>query len=372
MVEKLENHLQFKQYLMDSPVYKGGNPIQMIREKYGVEEISKLASNENPLPTSPKVVEALQTAVLNLNRYPLNSDETLREQLANYVKQGVDKTQFFTGNGGCDVLALIAQGFLREGDEAIVCPPTFPIYEITIKQMGARPVHAARKADFSYDVEAILTAVTPKTRLLYLCSPNNPTGNVLTQTEFDHLMDRLPSNIVVVADEVYWQFNTNEQMADSLAYVNQGYPIIVVHSFSKLFGLAGLRLGYAITTPQIADYLARGKRPFHINHLTLTAAHAALDDQEMIERVTAVTIAERTKMFQALTDMDGITAFPSESNFVLFKPERDSQQLTDALMQDGMIIRELSKFYLPGYCRVSIGLPEENERFLQLLQKHLR
>ncbi len=371
MVEKLENHLQFKQYLLESPIYKGGNPIQMIRDQYGIEEITKLASNENPLPTSPKVIEALQNAVSNLNRYPSNDDESLREQLANYVQKGVHKDQFFTANGGCDVLALIAQGFLSEGDEAIVCPPTFPIYDITIKQMGAKSVHAARKSDFSYDIDAILTAVTPKTRLVYLCSPNNPTGNVLTQAEFDYLMDRLPSYVVVVADEVYWQFNTNEVMADSLAYVNQGYPIIVVHSFSKLFGLAGLRLGYAISTPQIADYLSRGKRPFHINHLTLTAANAALNDREMIENVTAVTIEERTKLVHAMSKLEGLTVFPSESNFILFKPEQDSVQLSEKLQQEGMIIRELSRFYLPGYCRVSVGLPEENERFLQLIQKLL-
>ena len=176
----MSNTLPYKQSILNCPVYKGGNAIETIRERYGIEQITKLASNENPLPTSPKVLAALGEAAKSVNRYPLNSDEPLRRSLAAYIGRGVSADNFLTGNGGCDILLLIARGFLNEGDEAIICPPTFPVYELTIKQMGATAVYAQRNDDFSYNIENVLTAVTDKTRIIYLCSPNNPTGGILT------------------------------------------------------------------------------------------------------------------------------------------------------------------------------------------------
>lgn len=371
MTLTIDHTPQFKQHLVDSPVYKGGNPIQLIRDKYGIEDIVKLASNENPRPTNPKVLAALETAVHTLNRYPSNSDEALRHQLADYIQRGVTKEQIFTGNGGCDVLQLIAHGFLEVGDEAIICPPTFPIYEITIKKAGGVPIYANRKPNFDYDIEAILTAVTPRTRLIYLCSPNNPTGNILYQHQLETLLAQLPRDIVIVADEVYWQFNSDHDMADSIEKINQSHPLIIVHSFSKVFGLAGLRLGYGITTPEIANYLSRGRLPFHINHLTLTAAAVALKDTDYICDVAEETIREREFVFNALHQMEKVAVFPSEANFLLIKPERDVSELAEALMSEGVIIRDLARFYMPGYGRVSIGLPEENRRFLSVLSRHL-
>ena len=359
--------LPFKQSILSCPVYKGGKAIETTREQYGLDRITKLASNENPLPTSPLVTQALQEAISGLNRYPLNSDESLRNGLTEYIGHGVTPDMFVSGNGGCDVLLLIARGFLNEGDEAIICPPTFPVYELTIKQVGATAVYAPRNDDFTYNMENVLTAVTDKTRLIYLCSPNNPTGNVLTQSQLDQLMDALPDNIVVVADEVYWQFNTDVRMADSLTAVLAEKNVIILHSFSKVFGLAGLRLGYGIARPEIIDYLTRARLPFHINQMTTVAALAALQDHAHIQQTITLTVTERERLCERLQAMEGVMVWPSEANFLLMKTAMDSKQVAQRMMEQGMIIRELSGFYMPGYLRVSTGMPEDNDRFVELL-----
>lgn len=368
MNQAISNSLPFKQSIQKCPVYKGGKAIETIREQYGLEHISKLASNENPLPTSPAVTQALHEAISGLNRYPVNSDEPLRNALTAYIGRGVSPNMFLTGNGGCDVLLMIARGFLEEGDEVIVCPPTFPMYALTIKQMGATAVSAPRNDDFSYNIANVLAAITDKTRIIYLCSPNNPTGSLLLQSELDELLANVPDNILIVADEVYWQFNTDENMADSLPAVLAEKNLIILHSFSKVFGLAGLRLGYGIAKPEIIDYLTREKMPFHINQLTTVAALAALQDDEHIQKTINLTVTERERMYERLLAMDGVTVWPSQANFVLMKPEMDGKQLSLRMMEQGMIVRELSGFYLPGHLRVSVGMPDENDRFIELLQ----
>jgi len=369
MNQESSNSLPFKQSILNCPIYKGGKAIETIREQYGLERITKLASNENPLPTSPMVMQALQEAISGLNRYPLNSDEPLRNALTEYIGRGVTPDMFISGNGGCDVLLLIARGFLNEGDEAIICPPTFPMYELTIKQMGATTVYAPRNDDFSYNIENVLTAVTDKTRLIYLCSPNNPTGSLLLQSQLDELLANLPDNIAVVADEVYWQFNTDANMADSLPAVLAEKNVIILHSFSKVFGLAGLRLGYGIAKPEIVDYLTREKMPFHINQLTMVAALAALQDNDPVQKTIDLIVTERERLYALLQAMEGVTVWPSQANFLLMKAEMDGKQLAQRMMEHGMIIRELSGFYMPGYLRVSMGMPEENDLFVELLEK---
>ncbi len=369
MNQVLSKSLPFKQSILSCPVYKGGKAIETIREQYGLERIIKLASNENPLPTSPVVVEALQGAIAELNRYPVNSDEPLRNALTAYIGRGVTPDMFISGNGGCDVLLLIARGFLEAGDEAIICPPTFPMYELTIKQVGATAVYAPRNDDFTYNIENVLTAVTDKTRLIYLCSPNNPTGNVLTQSQLDQLLSALPDNIVVVADEVYWQFNTDKQMADSLAAVLAEKNLIILHSFSKVFGLAGMRLGYGIARPEIIDYLTRTRLPFHINQMTMVAALAALQDHDHIQQTIELTVTGRERLRERLQAMAGVTVWPTQANFLLMQTEMDSKQVARRMMEQGVIIRELSGFYMPGYLRVSVGMPEENDLFVELLKK---
>ena len=366
------NTLKFRQSLADSPVYQGGNPISLLVDKYGIDpaEIYKLGSNENPLPTPDSVKDAIRLAMNDLNRYPPSVDD-LKESLAAYIGRDTNVNNFVIGNGGCDVLDLVAKSFIDPGDEAIVCPPTFPLYRLTLNRLGAKIVHADLNDDYSYNVNRILDSVTDRTRLLYLTSPNNPTGSILTQEQQDEIMANLPDHVLVVADEVYWQFNEAENMADSLRYVAEGRNILILHSFSKLFGLAGLRLGYGIAPAHIIDYVQRGQLPFHTGGLSITAALAALGDRDHMEETISMTLAERPKMYQALREMNGIEAYPSQTNFMLFKPEIDSKLLEEKLQKEGIIVRELSGFYMPGYIRVSVGRPHENARFIEKLAKVL-
>ncbi len=368
-----ENGLRIKQSLQESPIYKGGNSMQMIREKYGLEEVVKLASNENPFPTSPHVVQALQSAMLDLNRYPPAGDDALCQALADSLGRELTPENFVTGNSGCDILRMIADSFVTADDEVIICPPTFLVYELTTKRIGATLVKVPlRDPDYSYDIDGILAAVTDKTRVIYVCSPNNPTGNILTQGEMDRLMDGIPDHVLVVADEVYHHFNTQADYADSFKYVQEGRNIVILHSFSKVFGLAGLRLGYGVAPAHVAQYMARARLPFHINNLSYVAGIAALEDRDHLGNTVEVTLDGRARLYAGLQAQEGVQVWPSEANFLLFKPETmDASEMAEKLQGMGTIVRDLKGFFFPGYLRVSAGLPEENELFLRHLSELL-
>lgn len=370
----MKTSLPLKPTILNSPLYRGGNSTRMVQEKYGLTEVYKLASNENPLPTTPSVVAAVSAAAAELNRYPSMGDETLREALAAYIGRGTTAANFVTGNGGCDVLFMLANGFLSPGDEAIICPPTFPVYEWSVRRVGATLVKAPLTADFAYDVETILAAVTERTRLIYLCSPNNPTGGILPQAALDQLLAHLPEHVVVISDEVYNQFNTAADYANSYRPLHAGRNLIIVHSFSKVFGLAGLRLGYAIAPPALAEYIGRMRLPFHLSHLSMAAGMAALAERDYVEKSVELIVGERRRIYDALRQRPFVTVYPSEANFLLFKPAQDSKEMAEQLQQRGVIVRDLHGFYLPGYLRVSIGQPQENDCFLAALdavQEHM-
>lgn len=348
--------------------YRGGKSAQEVKARFHMDEIAKLSSNESPLPTSPAIMAALTEALPSLNRYPEWDDRALRTALAAHVGRGVAPEYFVTGNGGCDILFMISRTHLQAGDEAILCPPTFPLYEGSILRQGATPIKVPLLEHVRLDIEGILAAVTEHTRLLYLCSPNNPTGSIITQTELDQLMDQLPEQVTVVADEVYHHFNSSEQYANSFGYLHQGRKLIIVHSFSKVFGLAGLRLGYAIAQPELAAKLTTMKLPFHINQLTVTAGLAAMADRDYIEETISLTLAERQRVTQALQQMDGVTVWPTETNFVLLRTDRPGPAVAEGLEKRGVMVRELTNFYMPDFLRVTMGLPRENDQFLQALR----
>lgn len=364
--------LRFKPAVAEAVLYVSGRSAELVQAQYGLEEVIKLASNESPLPPPAVVLEAIRTAAATLNRYPVTmGDEHLREVLAGAVGQGLTPDNFVTGNGGCDVLALIALGFLDPGDECIISRPTFPIYEATARRAGAGVVCVDLDPDhFTYDVEAILAAITERTRLIYVCSPNNPTGTIITAEQMETLVNHLPPHVLLVSDEVYHHFADSPDYPDTLEYVRQGKNVAVLHSFSKVFGLAGLRLGYAVAPPEIAAYLARARQPFHLSKLTTAAAEAALQEQSYLDEVTELTITGRAWLAGQLGQL-GLPVWPSQANFVLFKPPVAPQTLSDQLERRGVIVRPLTGFYLPDYLRVTVGLPEENERFIEALREVL-
>ncbi len=359
--------LTFNPNIAASPIYVGGASIESIKTQYGLEDVIKLASNENPFGPSPRAVEAIQQAAARLNRYPPMGDEDLRAALAQAIGRGLEPDNFVTGNGGCDVLSMLAASFLGPGNECIICRPTFPIYDITARRVGASVVYVDLDPEqFSYDIEAILAAVTDHTRLIYICSPNNPTGSSITAEQMETLVNHTPEHVLILADEVYHHFATTPDFPDTLAYVQAGKNIAILHSFSKAFGLAGLRLGYAIAPPEIARYLSRARESFHLSQLVIASGIAALQDDEHIDHTVKQTIAGRDWLYEQLSALD-LQVWPSQANFILFRPAYPPAQVSERLLQRGIIVRPMTQFYLPTHLRVTVGTEAENEQFIAAL-----
>ncbi len=361
--------LDFKPTISASPIYVGGASIEDMQKQYGREDFIKMASNESPIGPSPQVIEAMQQAATTLNRYPPMGDEDLRAALAETIGRGTEPDNFLTGNGGCGVLSMIAAGFINPNDECIICRPTFPVYDITARRVGADIVYVDLDPQhFTYDVEAILSAVTERTRLIYICSPNNPTGTTITAQQMETLVNNVPRHVLIIADEVYHHFATADNYPDSLAYVLAAKNVVILHSFSKAFGLAGLRLGYAIAPTEIARYLSRTRQSFHLSKVTLSGGIAGLHDTAHIKKVVELVVSGRQWLHQQLANL-GMQAWTSQGNFILFKPPFLPVEVSERLLQRGVIVRPMTQFYLPTHLRVTVGLPEENERFIATLRE---
>ncbi|MFQ5594616.1 MAG: histidinol-phosphate transaminase [Anaerolineae bacterium] len=358
-------------HIAAAPVYTAGTSAEEVAAQYGVTDVVKMSSNENALGPSPKAVAAIHETVPTLNRYPRVADDLLRERLARLAGAGIAPEHIATGNGGSELLAMIVRGFIFEdGDEAILCPPTFPMYEIFVRRQGGQPVCVDLTPDFQYDVDAILNAITPRTRLIFICTPNNPTGTILTRAQADRLMAGVPDRVVVVFDEAYVDFVDLDDHVDALRYVRGGRYVIVVRTLSKSHGLAGLRVGYAVAHPELAEYLWRTRMPFHLGALALAGAMAATEDTDHVARSREMVLSGREWLYQQLTDL-GLFAIPSQANFLIFRPEYDPQLVYDHLLRHGIVVRPAGFFYMPDFVRVTVGTQEQNERFITALKEVL-
>lgn len=329
------------------------------------ETVYKMSSNENPLGCSSAVTAAVQAAAAGLGDYPPYTDDALRQALADLHGRGLTPDHFVTGNGGCDVLELLARALLSPGDEVIICPPTFPIYQLTAQEAGASIVNVdLAPGTFAYREDAILDAVTERTRLIYLCSPNNPTGNLLRQEQMDAIMAALPDRGIVVFDEVYYHFVTDTERPNPIDYVVEDANIVALHSFSKAYGLAGLRLGYGVAKPEIAQQIAARRRPFHLNTLCFEAGMAALADTAHVDKTIAVTLAGRDWLIGQIREL-GLEAWPSQSNFVLFRCPVPAARWAEELEGHNILVRPA--FGLPDHLRVTVGLAEANQAFVDAL-----
>ena len=360
--------LEFKNRFATSPVYVGGAATEDIRKQYGVEDVIKIGSNESPLGPSPKAVAAMQQAVTTLNRYPPMGDDDIKIVLSETLGQGLQPENFLTGNGGCDILWMIAQGFLGADAECIICRPTFPVYDVFAQRTGTSVVYVDLDPEhFTYDIESILAAVTEKTRVIYVCSPNNPTGGLITAEQMETLVNNVPDHVLIVTDEVYHHFITADTQPNSIDYVRQGKNVIIVHSFSKAYSLSGLRLGYGIASPEIIQYLARIRLPFHLDRVTVEGGMAALRDGDYLQKTVDVVLEGRQWLYEQLKQLD-LQVWPTQANFMLFKPPFPAPDVSEQLLRRGIIVRPMGGFYLPEHLRVSVGLPEENARFIDILR----
>ncbi|MBO9451105.1 aminotransferase class I/II-fold pyridoxal phosphate-dependent enzyme [Tropicibacter sp. R16_0] len=352
----------------DTGGYQAGLSVAEVQSLAADQPITKLSSNENPFGPSPAAVAAARDALEGANIYPERTDAALCQKLAEFHGQGMKPEQFFSANSGVEVLSLIEEALTEPGQRAIICPPCFGAYTGSLMKKGV----VVDKVDligagFDVHVDGILNAVTPDTRLVYLCNPNNPTGTYFGQDVLDAVLDGLPDHVTLIYDEVYFQFATEFDLPDALRHVRDDRNIVIVHSFSKAYGLAGMRVGYGIAPERIAAQIRRRKRSFHLNSMGMAAAIAALDDAAHLDRTVTNNTAERARLSDALKVM-GFEVAKSQANFVMFRcPEgKDAKTLTNELVTHGVMVRPA--FDLPNHIRATVGLPDENTRLLNALK----
>ncbi len=355
------------QYVLDLVAYQPGKPIEETARELGMApaDIVKLASNENSLGPSPKAVEAIQNAAAGVHIYPDGASFTLRSKIAE--RFGVAFEQTVVGSGSSELIELLCHACLHEGIELIAARHSFSMYPIMCKLFGATYVEAPIKPDFSTDLQAILASITPQTRLVFITNPTNPLGTVVTQTEMDAFMDAVPEHVIVSFDEAYIDFADDNP--DTLKYVKQGKNVILLRTFSKAYGLAGLRAGYGVTISEIADLLNKARTPFNMNLMSQVAAVAALDDAEHL--AASVDMVNRGKQqYYAAFRSWGIDYIPSQANFILVKTGQGRKVFNDALAK-GVILRHMDGYGLPEYVRITVGTERENARCLEVLAELL-
>lgn len=335
--------------------------------------VHQMCFNENPIGHSPKVSEAIQAAAQDLATYPAWSDITLREALVDVLGRGLTPDYFFSANSGSEVLELVTRAFLQVGDEYIISSPTFAaVYNRIGSWQGGVPIDVPLAPEtFAYDVEGVLGAITEHTRLIMLCNPNNPTSTIIKADEMAHLMAHVPEHVVVVADEVYHHFVDDPDFPDSLQYVLDGKNIVIVHTFSKAYGLAGLRVGYGIARPELAHYIASLVKPAHLDKMSLAGAIAACQDQAHLQHVIEYIRNERLWLLAQLDRLD-VRYWPAAGNFVLAQTRLPTQDLADRLRQRGVIIRPQNPDELPHAVRITVGMRDSNEAFINGLEAILQ
>lgn len=357
---------RFKSYLSVKNVYRGGRSISATKPG---EKVYKLSSNEHPFGYSPRVKAVIQQHLDQLHIYPDTTDARLRRALVRDFDGNLEEDQFIAAAGGSEVIDLTFRAFLREGDEVITSSPCFLPYSMFSKWLGARVVDVPlREPDYSLDVDGILNALTPRTRIVALTSPNNPTGTYIPRPILEYLLDRLPPNVLVIYDEVYRHFANADDYATGIEYVNAGYPVLAVNSFSKTYGLAALRLGYAYTTKEIAAYIRQICKPFLIPALTMEAGLAALQDRTFVQKTVSLIQEERELLSTAYERLK-IKYTPSQANFFLVQPPGDEQVFVDHLIKNGIMTRPVTNFGAPGKVRISIGTREANEELVRALEQ---
>ncbi|HET9845716.1 MAG TPA: histidinol-phosphate transaminase [Nitrospira sp.] len=344
--------------------YVPGKPIEELQRELGLSRVIKLASNENALGPSPKALAVINDGAATLHRYPDGGAFKLRQALANRWK--VTDEQIILGNGSDEILGLLARTFLSPGDEAVMADHTFVIYNMEVMAAHGKAVTVPLK-DWRHDVAAMARAITARTRLIFLCNPNNPTGTMVSAEEVASLLARVPEHVVVVFDEAYFEYVRSSEFPDSMAYIREGRNAIVLRTFSKIYGLAGLRIGYGVTTGEIANLLNRVRPPFNANSIAQRAALAALDDDEHVARSRAVNQAGMEQIVNGLRAL-GLAPISSEANFVYFDVGRDGRHIFDALLHQGVIVRHIDGRMI----RVTIGQAEENRVFLAALAQVLQ
>ena len=349
--------------------YVPGKPIEELEREYGIKGAVKLASNENPLGPSPLAIDAVTKALAGLNRYPDGGGHELITRLARM--HGVAPGNIVLGNGSDDIIGMLALAFLAPGDEAVLPRPSFLMYEIAVKSADAVPVYAPLNSSLAIDLEEIRRKITPSTKMVFLCNPNNPTGTIIADAQMNEFLKGIPDHIIVVVDEAYIEFVRDKNCTSSVRLAGEDSAVVTLRTFSKAYGLAGLRAGYGIMAGPIADILNRVRQPFNLNSPAQAGAAAALADTAFFEKTIRTIHGGLDDLYRGL-DRLGIPYFPTQANFFLIDVRTDANEVFKRLLKQGVIVRSMVSYGFPTYIRVNVGLPEENGRLLDALETVVR
>lgn len=345
--------------------YVPGKPIEELERELGISNIVKLASNENPLGPSDKVLATLAQASQEVTRYPDGNGFSLKAALAE--KYQLNANQITLGNGSNDVLEIIARAFVSNTDEVMFSQYAFAVYPLVTQAIGAKAVIASAR-DYGHDLQAMSTLISNKTKLIFIANPNNPTGTYLDLGELEGFIAQVPETTLVVLDEAYVEYG--KQQVDSIDWLEKYAHLIITRTFSKAYGLAGLRVGYALSHPDVADLINRIRQPFNVNSLALAAATVALNDDDYITKTKQLNDAGMSQLMAGLKVL-GLASIPSKGNFITVDVQRNGDEIFADLLKQGVIVRPVTYYGLAKHIRVSIGLEDDNQRFLDALKEVL-
>lgn len=359
-----------RQALMGIKPYVPGKPIDEVKREYGLTDVIKLASNENPLGPAPKAVKAIEESLWEINLYPDGSCHNLVQELG--ASLGVEPISLIIGNGSDEILKLLAETFINEGDEAIMADPSFSEYDFCVNLMGGRMIKVPVDRDFAHDLDRMAEAITDKTKLIFICNPNNPTGTIVSKEKIDSFLEKVPSHVVVVFDEAYFEYVDAKDYISGLEYVKKGFKnAIVLRTFSKVYGLSGLRVGYGVACPEMIEWVNRVREPFNANSLAQIGARAALKDSDFLNKSLISNSQGKDYLYQEFQKRE-LNFLPTHANFIFVDLGVASKIVFKKLLEQGVIIRTGDIFGYPNYIRVTIGKEAENKRFIDALDKTLK
>ncbi|HBT18409.1 MAG TPA: histidinol-phosphate transaminase [Firmicutes bacterium] len=355
-----------RQEILGIAPYVPGKPIEEVQRELGIQDVIKMASNENPLGPSPQALEAAHSILNEAHLYPDGSCFNLKETLAKEL--GVKTEEIILGNGCDEIIKLLAEAFFHSGDEVVVADPTFGEYAYATQLMGARLVKVRGK-DLGHDLEAMARAVSNRTKAIFVCNPNNPTGTMNNRKELERFLAQIPSHILVIIDQAYLEYVDDPDYPNGIDYISDG-RVLTLRTFSKIYGLAGLRIGYGVGASALISYLNRVREPFNVNRIAQVAAQAALRDQEHFRLSKEMNHQGKKKLYHGFDEL-GLDYLPSEANFILFSTSFAAKDVFQAMLRKGVIIRTADIFGLPKHIRVTVGTDEQNQRFLRSLRETL-
>ena len=348
--------------------YQPGKPAEALERELGITNIIKLASNENPHGPSPVVAAAITDVLSGLSRYPDGSGYSLKQALSERL--GVGKSQITLGNGSNDVLDLVTRAFVDPGQQVVVAEHAFAVYSLSAKSVNAQLVVVPAR-DFGHDLEAMAAAVTPSTRVVFVANPNNPTGTYQASASVEEFLEVLPTTVVTVVDEAYFEYVKDRNYPDGVELLSRFPNLIVVRTFSKAYGLAGLRVGYAMASEQITEALNRVRYPFNVNSLALVAAEAALNDESFVVECVYENQRGLKQLESGFSELD-LEWIPSVANFICVRVGANATKIFDSMLRQGVIVRPVANYGLTEHLRISVGLDQENRRALHALKIALR